>query len=333
MSKLILCFLFEAIILTVKAQDAEQDIDKILRSVAYLYEDIAGTRHSGTGFVVLYDKQSFLVTAKHVATIFNDNMHVVVKGDDGKPLNFLFSDLIGHTPHTWVFSDSSDIAVHLIFGNRLYSDSANQLLLTPSSINSKLSSVARDFEITIAGFPLQLGIGKYFSPISRVTRVASDLIETSDSTDPVFLLTDPSVQGYSGGPVFKTSKVEYLKEGISVHKSIQLIGLVSATALDDTGGKMGVVVPSYFILETLKKARRFNCIQIIKYPNSNLWTRVEYRNGLIWNVLENLKPNGTPQNKGTLKDGNGSIFLYDEYGKLMIVETYKDGLLVDSVKQ
>ena len=94
--------------------------------------------------------------------------------------------------------------------------------------------------------------GEDFSPLTRKTRAASGFLHDDDNGQ-FFFLEDPSVQGYSGAPVF------YLGDAILTH-GIQIgggktgcYGVISFTSADNTGGKMAGVVPIKFALELMAK--------------------------------------------------------------------------------
>jgi hypothetical protein len=89
-----------------------------------------------------------------------------------------------------------------------------------------------------------------FAPITRRTRAASGLL----CGETYFLLEDPSIEGYSGAPVFD------LGEPIAGPGGFQLggrqtgcFGIISFTKSDNTGGKMAGVVPTKCILELIEK--------------------------------------------------------------------------------
>ena len=72
-----------------------------------------------------------------------------------------------------------------------------------------------------------------------------------------FITQDPSVGGFSGGPVFDR-RLPYTDTGkmIIVSGKPKLVGLVHGTLPDKTGGKFGAMVPGYLILETINKAKK-----------------------------------------------------------------------------
>jgi hypothetical protein len=103
------------------------------------------------------------------------------------------------------------------------------------------------------GFPLGLESSTYFSPWSRQTHAASGLLEEPGKNCVFFVLEDPSVGGYSGAPCFDTG---IIKLGIATITSsdTKCYGMVRATLSDNTGGKLAVVVPSFYIVELLNEA-------------------------------------------------------------------------------
>lgn len=61
------------------------------------------------------------------------------------------------------------------------------------------------------------------------------------------------------------------------------------------------------------------------YPSGQLWTETQYKRGKLMNITGTYDPKGKPRDKGTLKDGNGTINYYTEEGKVYTVATFKDG--------
>lgn len=73
--------------------------------------------------------------------------------------------------------------------------------------------------------------------------------------------------------------------------------------------------------------------QVIYHKNGQVWTEKIYKNGIIWEVVSNFNEAGDPVEKGTLKDGNGTLYIYDEKGILQIIEYYNDGKLIKTEKK
>lgn len=68
-----------------------------------------------------------------------------------------------------------------------------------------------------------------------------------------------------------------------------------------------------------------NGIRQFYHKNGQLWTEEIFNNDLLLNVKFNYDQNGKPQDKGTIKDGNGTVKLYNDTGKLYTIITYKKG--------
>lgn len=69
------------------------------------------------------------------------------------------------------------------------------------------------------------------------------------------------------------------------------------------------------------------------YENGQLWTEKEYKNGLLWNVKGSFDKQGNPKDKGTLVDGNGTVFYYTEEGKVYSEERYKGGRKINEISK
>lgn len=64
------------------------------------------------------------------------------------------------------------------------------------------------------------------------------------------------------------------------------------------------------------------------YPNGKLWTERQYQQGRLIKVIACLDRNGNSLKSGTFFNGNGSLNVFDENGKVILVQLYKDGLRV-----
>lgn len=61
------------------------------------------------------------------------------------------------------------------------------------------------------------------------------------------------------------------------------------------------------------------------YPNGKIWIEQEYKNGMPWTILANYDQNGNIRNAGTLREGNGTVLLYNEDGSLRETLHYVNG--------
>lgn len=111
----------------------------------------------------------------------------------------------------------------------------------------------------LMGFPLTLGVAGKFSPITKRVLPASDILtlpraDTHMSED-FFLVDSPTIEGYSGAPVFAfPSDIPFGHGEIRLGKLQYCAGLVHGTLSDKTGGKLGAIVPGKYVLEVLKGA-------------------------------------------------------------------------------
>jgi antitoxin component YwqK of YwqJK toxin-antitoxin module len=61
------------------------------------------------------------------------------------------------------------------------------------------------------------------------------------------------------------------------------------------------------------------------HKNGELWTEREYKNGMVWNVYSNYDSSGQQRPAGTLKNGTGTIIVYDEEDNLIKTIEYVNG--------
>lgn len=64
------------------------------------------------------------------------------------------------------------------------------------------------------------------------------------------------------------------------------------------------------------------------YENGQLWIEKTYENGLLLNVNGSYTKDGNLRDKGTIKNGNGTVIHYTEEGKIYAILTFQNGLKV-----
>lgn len=62
------------------------------------------------------------------------------------------------------------------------------------------------------------------------------------------------------------------------------------------------------------------------HDNGKLWTERIYKQGKLLEVLNNFDRLGKKGNPGTLKNGNGRLYLYNEEGRIVESIEYVDGM-------
>jgi len=122
----------------------------------------------------------------------------------------------------------------------------------------KLEAFDRDIQLTVFGFPSGLGSGGKFSPLTFRTYLASGVIALPrfDTQTPCnfYLLENPSMGGYSGGPVIDISIV--MQNGTAMTgEGTKLYGIIHGTINDETGGKLSAITPSAYILDLLEQIK------------------------------------------------------------------------------
>ncbi len=351
---LICCFVNKIV-----AQNKDVDIRDLFSSIVYITDSIPVTNivnnkeyeivlkdpkngklkelkgfKLGTGFFISNDFDVYLVTAAHVAKGLSINTKLTYQSKKGNKREITIDKLIKGNPKNinWILHPTADVAVLHVPLDIIETDYFENLdlgFIGKSGIMDKLEGPDRLEEITVFGFPLGLGVSfSSIAPVTKNLRPASDIIYLprfdNKVLNPFFLLDDPSISGFSGGPVmrvFSVKKTEFRPES-GVQPTIT--GLVHGTINDKTGG-FAAIVPGIKIIETIDLAPSFNGKHVFKYPNGSIWSEIIYKNGIPWEVLSNFGPDGKPQDKGSLKNGNGERYIYNEEGEKKWVLFYKNG--------
>jgi antitoxin component YwqK of YwqJK toxin-antitoxin module len=66
-------------------------------------------------------------------------------------------------------------------------------------------------------------------------------------------------------------------------------------------------------------------LRIYYYPDGKPWIETIYKENKAWTVIVNYDSKGNKRNAGTLKDGNGTLILYDDDTTIRQTVTYKNG--------
>jgi hypothetical protein len=211
---------------------------------------------TGSAFLVANTSTNlYLITAKHVAVAmgFTHNDTVITGSTNAKTVVFPLALLRGQNTNDWIHHKTADVSIlPLSPARQVFPFLAGHFLDFKIFLESTTNRPSRDLTLTIVGFPLGKGWGREpdeeFAPLTRKTRASSGFINGGT----LFLLEDPSVQGYSGAPVFDlaeplTGSSYYFPSG----RNPTCLGVVSSTFSDNTGGKMGAVVPTRCIVELI----------------------------------------------------------------------------------
>lgn len=211
---------------------------------------------NGTGFFVIKDDILYIVTARHITESIDFQTKIQIMGTDRYVLDIEF-DSLEQSPII-ISHPNADIGViridktvfNPIYTSAIFFDYNTMLFL------DRNSNISRDTEMTCIGFPKDFGCYGTFEPLTFRSHPASNLIRNYhlDYTEfhfyqDIFILENPSCCGYSGGPIIDLG---YKVDGAIKQSSDTIIyGVMSGTSNDNTGGKMALVTPVYYLADII----------------------------------------------------------------------------------
>jgi len=201
----------------------------------------------GTGFFIkTEDEKIFLVTATHVARDTTIETDILVRNiATGLPFALKINQL--NKMVIWLYHPIADIAI-LEVENK---DSLNlSLYVLPTSFFVKDFTAVPEREsiLTMYGMP-DVYPHLEFAPFTCDSYPASNLwvayFDVTGKPFKCFMLDKPSTQGFSGGPVISFNNPD----------APLCYGIIHGTRLDNTGGKLAIVVHSAYLFELLTYAK------------------------------------------------------------------------------
>ena len=228
--------------------------DQTFRVVLNLRTPLPNGRvNVGTGiFVIKTESELFLVTATHVATTCDAATTVIVSDATGNATTLQLTDL--NPSLAWRHHPLADISVLPVHLSPAVAPHMQQRFFPLDHFHLDRTPVSRDFELTAVGFPHGFGATGMFSPLTYRSYASSAFITLNRFDNGVpcdfFLLENPSVGGYSGGPVFDLG---YMVVGAmtTTKDKTRCYGLMHGTISDETGGKLAAVTPSHYLSDVL----------------------------------------------------------------------------------
>lgn len=226
--------------------------DSIIQKKVVLLKNPYGGHGSGT--IIKYQNRFFLLSANHVISHLNEQS-VMVFSDinnrvDSIRLRSIFPDPNKHAMH-----NNADVDILLLTPR----DNKDKTILENLSfefnvIYSELADIPREINVIVYGYPLYSF--KNFKAMSYNSYLSSGLLDLqrADTKDIslFYLLENPAMQGFSGGPVF----IGMSRQGMTFGPTqTYLIGLVHGTQYDITGGKFSTITPSWFIVDLFKSLK------------------------------------------------------------------------------
>lgn len=221
-------------------------------------QNLVGT---GTFFADIKNEKErlFIVTAGHVAKLMDEKSHIIIKGKNDLPLKYQITSFVKGNVVNWKYHNDADVSILELNITKDIEESniMNNRFLPVSILYDSLKSLSRETILTTVGFPLGLGSEGYFSPLTFRTFASSGLITLPRFDNKIkstfILLENPVAGGYSGGPVFDLGIIETGTLTMRSSKGTICYGITHGTISDGTGGKIGAITPSFFVLELINK--------------------------------------------------------------------------------
>lgn len=217
-----------------------------------LNDSVAST---GTGTIIYGNNRYFLLTATHVTKSMDNLSKIVFHGENDKPLIKNLTELTLTGNVMWKEHGEADIAmIELKLPTDIMLKRRFESLSFPiNQIYSGFELPSRSSDITFLGFPIIDLDLVHFSPLFFKANICSGLITQkrgdTKKKSTFFYLDTPSIQGCSGSGVYYSIKRDVYVGG---DKTL-LIGLMHGTYSDNTGGKIAMITPSYYIFDLLKQ--------------------------------------------------------------------------------
>jgi hypothetical protein len=209
----------------------------------------------GTATIVNKDSQYYFITAEHVAKDMDKESVIVFHLANDKPLIVNLTEFTENSKISWINHKSADISILKIKLPRNI-DLRERIVLHSFPVEQIYNGKqlpSRSADITYFGYPVIDLELEHFSALSFSSKISSGLITQKRADKNIksnfFYLNKPSIQGCSGSGVYYSVSNDAMYVG--GNKTI-LIGIMHGTKGDNTGGKLAVITPSYYIFDLLK---------------------------------------------------------------------------------
>lgn len=214
---------------------------------------------SGSGLFLGDGECFYILTAGHVVrSMVKDEMIALDFDGKGVKRKVMLREIRNSE---WVFHEDADLAIIRLSKTISLQLKQSQRFFPINQIHADSIPFSRMNEVYVYGFPFFLNENAtHFSASTLRTFFSSGFLDLKreDTEENILntfqILQAPSMEGYSGGPVFNIDG--HYSQGISITGSnTQLLGIVHGTLKDSTGGKAAAVIPSFYIIDLLKKMK------------------------------------------------------------------------------
>lgn len=213
----------------------------------------SGQEKVGSGiFVIKDDDHAFILTASHVANDCDSTSEFVISDNNGNCQTFKLDQFCRQL--NWTHHTVADLALLPLDPDPVIVPALSGRFFPANQLNSSVTTPSRDAYLTAVGFPHGLGASGKFSPFTFRSHASSGMItlSRSDTNTPAdfFTLENPSVGGYSGGPIFDLG---YIIVGAMTTNTGPTIchGIMHGTISDNTGGKIAAVTPCTYVQDII----------------------------------------------------------------------------------
>ena len=171
----------------------------------------------------------------------------------------LIKDFIPANKFKFVEHEIADISIIEIFPNqKIKKEELLDIALPIRMIVNNTETLPLSYDVTMIGYPhASLFLSKIQSDLSAIlidSRTASKKVKSISSLNnkpcEFIFLSNPSIQGMSGGPVFTS-----LQRTMTIGDASYYIGIIHGTNFDNTGGKLAMITPSNYVFEILEKIK------------------------------------------------------------------------------
>ena len=211
----------------------------------------SSTEKVGTGIFISKNNKAYLVTAEHVAKETTLKSYIVYCDTSSNPT--IRNLTILNPSLNWKYHPVADICC-LEIDSSNNSDLLKERCFPYNHIETDINIVSRDDELTCVGFPNGYGVSGKFTPFTFRSYLSSNIIEllrADTKTPSEFLcLENPSVGGYSGGPIFDLG-YQIVGAMTTTKDKTRLYGIMHGTISDNTGGKIAAVTPIYYLKDLI----------------------------------------------------------------------------------
>jgi len=226
--------------------------DQAFRIVCNIRTPLSDGRETmGTGSFIVKENKVYLLTAAHVSNHTNRYTYLAMGDEKSDCIKIPIIELVDYLD--WNEHPVADLALLELKLDK-HRTEFKERCFPYDHINDKHECVSRDEEITVIGFPQGLGVQGKFSPLTFRSYASSSFLtlqraDRSINSD-FFCLENPSVGGYSGGPVLDLGYMVLPNMKTTKEKTV-LHGIIHGTISDDTGGKIAMITPMYYLKDII----------------------------------------------------------------------------------